>query len=365
MTAPTKLPRRIEGASFASRVILAVAVVAAAFALYKMAIVFIMLAGAIIVAVAIHLIADPLHARLRLPMRAAVPIAIVLIISAIGLIVSFFGVEISKQVSALADRLPAAIEDVREAVEGDPTGRAVSEMIDGGGATAGDVLRRMTSVAGNLFAAVIGVVVTLTAGIIFALYPSRYRDGVLLLFPKDRRARLRETANECGLALKGWLVGQLISMAIIGVLTSIGLLLIGMPSWLGLGLLAGLAQFVPIIGPNLVAIPGVVIGLSISLSMALWALAVYIGIQQLESNFITPVVMRKTASLPMALTILSIVAFTALFGLIGALVATPMTVAAKVFVEKLYIEDVLGETLENENGAAHQQRRRQKVRTDP
>jgi predicted PurR-regulated permease PerM len=220
-------------------------------------------------------------------------------------------------------------------------------MFDSGGANAGEVLSNVTRVAGDIFSAIVAIVVTITAGIIFSLYPRRYRDGIILLFPKDMRPRLRESANATGVALKGWLVGQLISMSIIGVLTTIGLLLIGMPSWLALGLLAGVAQFIPVVGPNVAAIPGVLIGASISMPMMLWSLAVYIGIQQLESNFITPIVMRRAAALPMALTLFSIIAFTALFGIIGALVATPMTVAAKVLIEKLYLEDVLGERAES------------------
>jgi predicted PurR-regulated permease PerM len=150
----------------------------------------------------------------------------------------------------------------------------------------------------------------------------------------------------CGGALRLWLLGQLASMVIVGVLTGVGLWLVGLPSPFVLGLLAGLAEFVPIIGPILAAIPGLVLALSYGTEMVVWVLAVYVIVQQIESYVILPVVQRKAVSLPPALTLFAVVAMGVLFGPLGLLFATPLTVVAFVLVKKLYLVDALHERTE-------------------
>lgn len=328
---------------FVSRVLFIIAAAAIALALYRLSVLFILVAAAIVVAALIHLIADPMRRRLGFSPKLAAAAAVGLLLVALAGAGWLFGATIAAQFDALAARLPQAIRQLQEAAAQGPFGRAVQTILSGGGPGPGDIAGFLRNMIGGVFTALVYLVATVTAGIIFAMYPALYRDGALYLLPPSRRGQAREAANISGRALKGWLVGQLIAMAIIGVLTSIGLMLIGIQSWLALGLLAGLAQFVPLIGPILSAIPGLIIAGATDASTLLQALAVYVGVQQLESNLITPYVMRKAASLPMALTLFSIVGFALLFGPLGALIATPATVVIYVMVQKLYVEETLGD----------------------
>jgi predicted PurR-regulated permease PerM len=115
------------------------------------------------------------------------------------------------------------------------------------------------------------------------------------------------------------------------------------PSAFVLGLLAGIAEFVPYFGPVIAAVPGLLVALGVGPDVLLWALVVYVIVQQLESNVITPLVQRQVVWLPPALTLFAAVGMAMLFGLPGLLLATPLTVLLFVLVKKLYVADTLHE----------------------
>ncbi|WP_375205487.1 AI-2E family transporter [Hyphococcus sp.] len=333
--------------SFAFRVLFVFAIAAIAFALFKLSTLLFLIAGAIVIAVIIHLIADPLRKHLKVPPKLGVFIAVIFLILIVAGASYLFGAKGADQFDRLAENLPEAVSKIQSTLSSGPFGEAVTNAITGnGGASAVDIAGFVRGMIGGVLTSLVYLISTATVGVILAMYPEHYRDGALKLLPPRLRPRVREAVNLSGQSLKGWLVGQLIAMAIIGTLTSLGLMLIGLPSWLALGLVAGLAQFVPVVGPILSALPGLILAASIDATMLLHALLVYVGVQQLESNFITPFVMRQTASIPMALTVFSIIGFGMLFGGLGALLATPITVAAYVLIQKLYIEDEFGDDLD-------------------
>jgi predicted PurR-regulated permease PerM len=139
------------------------------------------------------------------------------------------------------------------------------------------------------------------------------------------------------------MLGQLISMVFIGATSSVGLWLAGVPSFLALGLVAGLGQFVPVVGPWAAAIPGLIIALAKGPETFVWAGLVYLATTQVESNLLTPLILRKTASVPMAITLFAVVAMGVLLGPLGVLLATPLAMVAYVLVRMVYVEDVLGD----------------------
>jgi predicted PurR-regulated permease PerM len=108
----------------------------------------------------------------------------------------------------------------------------------------------------------------------------------------------------------------------------------------------GLAEFVPLIGPIVAAIPAILIALAAGWEMALWTLLLYVAVQQLESNVITPLVQRQAVELPPAVTVFAVVAFGLLFGWVGVLFATPLAVVVFVATKKLWVRDTLGERTE-------------------
>ena len=135
---------------------------------------------------------------------------------------------------------------------------------------------------------------------------------------------------ETGNRLRRWLIGQGISMLVIGSLTFIGLLILGVPIAFVLALFAGLAGFLPYLGPIIGAIPMVLVAGGESFHLALLVVGLYVIIQFLESYLLTPLIQARAVSMPPAVVILNQLVFGAVFGLLGLALATPLAAAATV-----------------------------------
>ncbi len=134
----------------------------------------------------------------------------------------------------------------------------------------------------------------------------------------------------------GWL-GQLVAMAAVGIATGVGLYLLGVPSALALGVLAGLLEFVPFVGPLLAFVAAFAIALSEGLTLAVLVVLLFAGIQQMEGNILVPLVQQRAVDLPAALSLFGLVAFGVLFGPLGILLGVPLTVVALVAAKHLYV----------------------------
>ena len=173
-----------------------------------------------------------------------------------------------------------------------------------------------TSVALSIVGLFSAGLIVLFFGIYFAADPDTYVDIVARLSPPERRAAILEVMYETGNRLRRWLIGQGISMATIGTLTYIGLLILGVPIAFVLALFAGLAGFLPYLGPIIGAIPMVLVAGGESLDLALWVVGLYVIIQFLESYLLTPLIQARAVSLPPAVVILSQLVLGAVFAAI-------------------------------------------------
>jgi predicted PurR-regulated permease PerM len=192
------------------------------------------------------------------------------------------------------------------------------------------------------FGVLITAALILFLGIFFAWEPHVYKAGILSLLPRHARPRVSQVLDRSADAMRGWLVGQTISMGVIFVFTLGALLLIGMPFAVLLAVLAGLLSFVPTIGPFAAGVLIVLAGLSVGVDMALYGLGVYLVIQFLESNLLTPIVQEHTVRLPPASTLSIQLIAGVFFGLLGIAFAIPLAAAAKVLIVELYVKDRLG-----------------------
>ena len=183
----------------------------------------------------------------------------------------------------------------------------------------------------------------LFVGIYTAVSPGLYRRGLVLLVPPSGHRRAEEVLDVSGDALWKWLMGQLVSMAVVGILTTAGLMMLGVPAALALGIVAMVLEFIPLIGPFLAAAPAVLIAFAQSPTLAIWTAALYLLIQQIEGNIILPVAQKRVVHLPPVITVAAITAGGILFGILGMFLATPLAVVMLVLVNLLYVEDRLGE----------------------
>ncbi|MCZ7574449.1 MAG: AI-2E family transporter [Ardenticatenaceae bacterium] len=175
-----------------------------------------------------------------------------------------------------------------------------------------------------------------------------YTHGFLRLIPRGKRDRGAQVLHAVKHSLWWWLLGQMTAMAVIGVLKSLGLWLLGVPLPLTLGLLAALLTFIPNFGPITAGTVATLVALTESPMKALYTILLAIGVQFIESHLVTPLVQREAVALPPAFTISGQVLMGALLGFRGLVFAVPLLAASLVVVKMLYIEDVLGEPAEVE-----------------
>jgi predicted PurR-regulated permease PerM len=161
----------------------------------------------------------------------------------------------------------------------------------------------------------------------------------LRLAPPAYRRRIGEALSAAGHGLRRWLLGAVIAMVTIGVMTTIGLYLLGIPLALSLGLIAAITEFVPFFGPIAFGIFAILFAFTQSPTDALYVGLLVFGIQQFEGNVLQPMIQRWAVALPPALAVLSIVIFALLFGFLGAILATPMMTVVVILVERLYEGD--------------------------
>ena len=249
---------------------------------------------------------------------------------------------ISYQIDQLARDLPAAVQDLRVWVADRTWGkwllaRVDSEQIVQDGAVASQAAGAVTSTAG----AIGGLLVIVFVGIYVAAQPGFYHGGIRRLVPMGARDRFDQVIREVIAVLRWWLVGKLLSMVLVGVLTTFGLWLLGVPLALTFGLVAAVLTFVPNFGPILSVVPPALLALANEPRLAAYVVALYLAIQTVESYAITPLIQRRTVSMPPALTIAVQVVLGLLVGAIGVAVATPLTAAAMTAIRLLYVEDVI------------------------
>lgn len=345
--APAPLPRR----EFTRRawIVAGIVVLVAAlgYAVVGAASVFLLAFAAVLLAILLRTAADALASRTGMGPGWAFGV----ILAALGLAgagaVYFVGATADDQFAKLTEELPKAVARVREYLEGRTWGRQVlrwapsaREAVAGG---PGEAASQVATLFSTTFGAAGDAVVLLFMTLYLAASPGMYVDGAVRLVPPASRPRAREVLAAVGGRLKGWMLGQLVAMATVGVISGIGLKLVGVPQYLVLGLVAGVLTGVPYIGPIVGAAVGVLAALTQGPSTALWALLVYTVAESLEGYVVTPLVQQRMCELPPVLTLFAIALAGVLFGVVGLIVAAPLAVLVQALVEELYIKDALGD----------------------
>jgi predicted PurR-regulated permease PerM len=180
-------------------------------------------------------------------------------------------------------------------------------------------------------------VLVLIGGLYLAAQPTLYQGGLLRLVPDTSRKNVAETLDAVTVSLRNWLKGQALGMLFVGVATGIGLWLVGVPAAFAIGLVAGLAEFVPYLGILVAGIPAIILGFGQGVETGIWTLVVLVAVQQIQGNLVMPLLQNRMVDLPPALTIFGIIAAGILFGVAGVLLATPLTIVVLVLVRRWYL----------------------------
>ncbi len=246
---------------------------------------------------------------------------------------------ISSQIKSLESKLPNAAENTFEKLKNTEVGAIIIEKAEGLELNADN--GQIAKFFGSLFGIFSTLYIILFLGLFFMLAPNLYVDGFIKLFPKSRRERTEEILNTMGKILSSWLLGKILSMLIVGVLTGIGLYILGIPLALTLAIFAGLISFIPNFGPLIALLPAFLLAFTESPTTALYVVLLYIGIQAIESNLLTPMIQKNMISFPTAMILIAQIVLGLFTGILGVILAVPLVAMIIVLVKMAYIEDVL------------------------
>ena len=321
---------------FTRYVLVVLALLALVLFVGKIANVLLLVFAGIVFAAVIRAASTPL--RRRTGMSDTWSVALVSFALAVLLIggIYLFGKQVVTQAEQFWSAIQTASEKIQEKVGESPFATTVLENMKA--ATGEETVSKVAKGTFTAFGGIADLILVIFLAMYLAADPATYRNGVLLLLPKGARERVGEALDAAGVALKKWLVGQLGAMLFVGVLTAIGLWIAGVPLAIPLGILSGVLDFVPVVGPFVAAIPGVIIAFAQGPQVALYAVLVYVAVQFIEGHLVIPLAQKWAVSMPPALALVAIVAFGVVFGLPGVLFALPLTVVAMVMVKKLYVD---------------------------
>lgn len=295
--------------------------------------------------------------RYRIPRGVAAPLLVIAFLGVLGAFGTWIGPTVRTQTRELKTKLPEAIGKLESWIQsrgggviatitgldddGTPKRPAagadsVSVIVTPGQreessslrdrllAQLGGASRFFLPVLSSTLAVGAGIVLILFLAIYLAIDPGLYRRGLLRVIPRKSRPRADKTLSAITITLRKWLVTQLIAMVVIGVVTTLVLLALNVRAAVPLGILAGLLEFVPTLGPILSALPAIAMGFVDSPEKALAVTLAYVGIQLLENHLLIPILMKEGIDIPPALTIVAQALMAIVFGFLGLLVAVPL-----------------------------------------
>lgn len=193
----------------------------------------------------------------------------------------------------------------------------------------------------NSLAVILSLLLFLVLTIMLLANPSQYRRVFILTFPNFYRRRVDEILSECEESLVGWIKGTLIAMLVIGLVSLIGLLILGVPLPLVNAALGGLLEFIPNVGPTLSVVPPLLLALIDAPWKAGAVILLYIAIQQFESLVLVPLIMKQEVDLMPVFTMLAVVVFASLFGFLGLFLAIPLLIVLQIWLKEVLVKDVM------------------------
>jgi len=331
--------------------------------------VFLLVFAGIMVAVFFRSLARFLSNKTGLPMKASIPISVVGVVAIYVGLGFLLAPKISDQVSRMQKTVPVAAANLEENLSQTEIGQQILQLLpfdlsrkteqlksgqntprlsDSGSES--DSAKKPNGSLNTTLGVLGNIYVVLLLGMFFLANPKPYKTGLVMLFPQHRRDRIATTYDATAITLRSWLFGKMLSMLVVFLLTLIGLSILGVPLFVTLALFAGLVSFIPNFGPLIAIIPAFLIGYLQSPQTGFIVVGLYILVQVIESNIITPVIMKKQIQIPLAVTLFSQLLLGFLVGGWGLVFAVPIVAVVMVIVKMLYVEDTLGDNDVNIKG---------------
>ena len=333
-----------DDARFVRRVLILLVVAGVALALWRASDLLILAFGSILGAIVIHAIADLYAAHLKVPAKPALGLGMVTTLALLGFLGWLFAVAFRDQVALLVTQGPAIVARFAQQMSVSPVGAKIVSAVRAAyaGSQAARDIGGLVRGGGEIM---LNFLILLFGALFFAANPAVYERGFLLLVPPAKRPAAEDALFDVGSTLKLWLRAQLIQMTTMGVLVGLGLWAVGVPSAPALGLLTGLSEFIPYVGPIAAMIPALGLAATQGSNPVLWVLGVFVGVRVVQSNLITPFVTNRVISIPPAVTLFTIIGIGYVFGLFGLFFSAALLVVIFTLVRSVYLREVLGEPI--------------------
>jgi len=299
--------------------------------------------AAILVALFLNGVSAWITRRTGLPYSLSLTLTCLLLVAGLALMGLVAAPVLTEQAGQLWQKVQAGAQAVRDWAQRYAWSRSLvdqispSRLLSTGGSIAGTATNALSATFGGLGSFAVIVVI----GVFLAANPGVYAAGVVALVAPAGRARATAVLEALATTLRRWLLAQFLSMAVIGLLTTLGLWILGVPLAVVLGVIAAVLTFIPNLGPILAAVPALLLALADSPTQLLWVGGLYLAVQLIEGNLTTPLIQQHTIALPPALILATQLLMAGLFGLLGLALATPLTAVAMKLIELLYVRDYL------------------------
>lgn len=343
-------------ALYARQVSLIVGVIIAVVALlYFIGVVFRLLLftfAGVLLAVFLRGTAKWIHEHTGLAMSGALALVFFLVVVGLSGLGWILIPPLVEQVQELSREIPRALQQIESTLEEYGWGRVILSTLPDEpsmlmGDPGGDLWENLGRIATTTVGGLLDLLVFIVVGVSMAIEPRRYIDALVRLVPLHNRGRAREIFTILGEQLESWLVARFLTMVIVGLITALGLWILGVPNILVLSLLAGVFEFIPVVGPILSSFPAILLGLLVSPLFAFYIALFYWLVQSLESYLISPLLHQKIVKLAPALVIIAELVMALTLGFIGLVMATPLLVVTIVLIRLIYLENILGDEQED------------------
>lgn len=299
---------------------------------------------------------DLIHQTTRLNNGLSLAIVIIIFLGLFSGSIAFLGPRIAQQADKFYRELPETWNTVKDNISGFGWGRELArenpnfrdffEDEASGTGEDHDMTKTILSYLSTSATAAAGFILIFVIAVHIAAEPQLYSEGFVRLFPYKRRKQIVQIMDEISITVQWWLVGQAFSMLILGILTTAGLWLLGVPYSLVLGLLTAMMTFIPNLGPIIAGVPTIIIALTVGVDTAIYTAIFIFVLQCIEGYFLTPKIHQRAISVPPVLIITVQFLLYYMVGFIGVLLAMPLMGCVMVLVKRLYLQDILGDPLE-------------------
>ncbi|MGN6374347.1 MAG: AI-2E family transporter [Sphingomonas sp.] len=331
-------------ARFVRRVVITLAIIGVAVVLLRAGDMLILAFGSSLGAIAIRSIDDAFQRRLHLPPKVALVAAMLTSVAFLTFLVWLFGVQFAPQINSFVAQLPKLLQQLAGYLSHSPVGAKLVNAVEAAyaGSKVAQDLGGLIAGAGTML---LNVIILIVGSMFFAADPDIYRRGILMLVPRPHRAAFGDALEDVAATLRLWLRAQLILMTTMGVLVGVGLWLSGVPSSAALGLLAGLSEFIPYVGPTAAMLPALGLAATASKHALIGALVTYLLVRVVQTNFITPYVQARVIAIPPAVTLFVIISIGIVFGIYALFFSAAMLVVIFTLVRSLYLREMIGEPI--------------------